>query len=90
MAKTRADYDKLQADLAALEKTTKLYLADECIDVENVLEGRPEDAKRYHDTNLRNDDPLWGEFYRAAGIAAGMRAEEAGLDINEMLGYVVY
>jgi hypothetical protein len=90
-AKTRADYEKLQKDLQAIERTTKLYLADEGVDAENVLEGRPASLKEEYSKNwLRNDDPFWGEMYRAAGMAAGMRAEDANFDINAALGYVVY
>lgn len=89
--KTRADYEKLLKDLEAIERTTKLYLADEGVDAENVLEGRPASLKEeYHRNWLRNDDPIWSEFYRAAGMAAGMRAEDANFDINKALGYVVY
>ena len=76
---TQQDYDALQQDLQALERSTGLYLADQCVDVENLPEGVTETSPRY-----------WNEMYRAAASAAGQRAEEAGRDINAMLGRVIY
>lgn len=84
--KTRADYYALQDELQALEKTLRathgvwFALSDQCVDAENILPLREED----------NFDEYWAAMYRAACMQAGMMAEEAGLDINALLGRVIY
>ncbi|MPQ69434.1 hypothetical protein [Pseudomonas sp. MWU12-2323] len=92
MATTNKEkYFALQADLEAIEKNTGVYLADQCVDVENVFEGKSrEDLEAFNGNYLRADSPLWSELVRAAGMAAGMRAEEAGLDINALIGRNIY
>lgn len=70
-------YDALQADLLQVEKATGLYLADENVDAENV-------------TVSRDSDEFWTEMLWAAKSAAGQRAEAAGQDINQLLGYIIY
>lgn len=66
-AQTEQDYNALQARLQAEERQTGLYLADVCIDRENVLvDGRTEASADY-----------WPRMCQAAESAAQMRREEA-------------
>lgn len=74
---TREDYEALNAELVAIEERTGLYLADMCIDRENV------------DTD-ENDASYWEAMMSTARLSAGMRAEEAGQDINKLIGRVIY
>ena len=74
---SQEEYDNLQAGLAAIEKATGLYLADESVDHENVE--MDENAPNY-----------WNAMIDAAQFAAGQRAEVAGLDINALIGRVIY
>lgn len=84
-------YFALQADLQVIEEKTGVYLADQCVDRENVFEGKSlEDLAAFNGNYLRADSPLWVELIRAAGMAAGMRAEDAGLDINALIGRTIY
>lgn len=88
VAKTKADYHKLQADLEALERRLSdsmsgvfVYLQDECVDRENVLE----------DGSMTEDsEGFWPAMCSAAASAAGMRGEELGIDVNAELGRVIY
>ena len=75
-----AEYNKLVCELVAIERTTGLYLTDECVDRENVLT----------DAIKEGDDHFWSEMHFAARTAAGQRAEEAGLSINKLIGRVIY
>jgi hypothetical protein len=75
--KNENDYRALQTELLAIEARTGLYLADEGVDMENA--GAAYDAPGF-----------WHGMYAAATCAAGQRAEEAGLDINALLGRVIY
>lgn len=75
-------YSELVQKLQEVERRTGLYLSDECVDLQNaglhandLLAGREEDERA---------------LYRAAVSAAGYRAEEAGFDINEILGMNIY
>ena len=87
----KQQYFALQADLEALEKTTGAYLADQSVDAENVFEGKPQEERQAFWNNwLPDNSPLWLELVRAAGMAAGMRGEEAGLDINALMGRGIY
>lgn len=72
---TQSDYDRLQAELAAIEKATGCYLADENVDRENVGD---------------SGGDFWREMCDAASMAAGMRAQDAGLDINALIGRDIY
>ena len=74
-------YKDLQEKLAKLEKEHNVYLADPCIDLENV-EWKP--------TSSNFTDEQYADLYSAACSAAGSRAEEAGLDINKLIGKVIY
>lgn len=84
--KTQADYLKLAADLAKIEKAKavngrSLYLADELVDSANVLE---------RGDVVEGSADYWKAMCNAAGSAAGDRAEEYGFNINKALGYIVY
>jgi hypothetical protein len=74
---TQTAYRALQAELAAIEKATGVYLADESVDHENVE--LDENASGY-----------WAAMIFAAEDAAAFRAADAGLDINAMIGRVIY
>jgi len=74
---TETAYRAMQAELAAIEKATGVYLADESVDHENVE--LDENAPGY-----------WSAMIDAAGTAAGQRAEDAGYDINALIGRVIY
>lgn len=77
--KTSADYYLLQAELNSVTNG-HLYLTDEAVDAENC-----------RDAGLERDSAEWWDcMYRNAAMNAGMRAEELGLDINVMLGRVIY
>lgn len=73
-------YYALQADLAAAERATGCYLADQNIDRENICDLRLIEGSAAH----------YNALYAQACSAAGMRAEETGLDINTLLGRVIY
>ncbi len=78
MARTATDYANLQAELAAIEKATGFYLADENVDRENCGER----------AGFRCED--YDALYFAACSTAGERAEEEGADINDLIGRVIY
>lgn len=75
--KTREDYYALTAELAAIEAKTKMYITDECIDAENC-------GKAW------NEDGYYNAMFEAACMSAGIRAEEAGFDINDLIGRDIY
>jgi len=88
---TEADYNVLIADLTELEGVIEakhrladnwggVYLYDTNVDMENIA-----------DAGVAPEDPeYWGMMLSAAGSAAGARAEAYGLDLNSLLGRVVY
>ena len=83
--KTKADYWALNKELMVIEKATGAYLADPNIDYENV------DATwKCGGEALPTDPDFWDRMYGAACDAAGMRAEDAGLEINELIGRNIY
>ena len=75
--KTKADYDFLAFELSKIEKSMDVYLADENVDRENT-------------ETTEADLSFWDDMHRSAAMSAGQRAEDYGLDINELLGRVVY
>ena len=82
---TKADYWALNEELEAVEKATSVYLADVNIDHENV------NAEWNCGGTVSPTNPeFWSHMYGAACMAAGIRAEEAGLDINELIGRAIY
>ena len=82
---TREQYYNLVDDLRQIEHLHRnaagpLYLTDELIDRENVLVG-----------DIEDDTPeFWNAMYNAAASAAGMRGEDYDININKLLGYVIY
>lgn len=81
--KTENDYIALQTELDALAEKNGLWLAltDPCVDRENVL-----DATGVKET----DDDFWSRMYSSMCSSAGIRGEELGLDVNKLLGRVIY
>jgi len=82
-------YQNLQAELEVIERATKVYLADGNIDRENVCEGKTQEEKEAIWSEYMSDE-LWGELYKAAVDAAAFRAEDAGLDLNKLIGRNIY
>ena len=82
---TKADYWALNAELEAIEKATGAYIADVNIDHENV-----DETWKKGGTVSPDDPEFWSHMYGAACMAAGVRAEEAGLNINELIGRQIY
>ncbi|AND74965.1 hypothetical protein pf16_42 [Pseudomonas phage pf16] len=81
----RIKYENLQDELKAIEARTGLYLADESVDRENLSA----EIAALWEVNWAPAE-YWVEMHRQACSAAGMRAEEAGFDINELIGRVIY
>lgn len=80
--KTKQDYYALQAELERIAREQGyIDLTNETVDRENVLAipGLTE-----------ADENFWGSMYAAMCDAAGMRAEEYGLNINKLLGRDIY
>ena len=82
---TKADYWALNKELIAIEKVIGVNLENASVDYENV------DATWKCGGTVSPTDPeFWSHMYGAACEAAGMRAEDAGLDINELIGRAIY
>jgi hypothetical protein len=81
MNSSKQKYEDLQIALASAEKVTGLYLADPGVDRENIERSL-----------LKADwtDAYWDAMYEAAASSAGFRAADAGKDINELIGRVIY
>lgn len=73
----RAKYEALIAELETIAKARGLYLADECVDAENA-------------TAPVGSDEFWHQVYDSAVSAAASRASDAGLDINDLVGRVIF
>jgi hypothetical protein len=73
-------YESLQRELETIERKHGLYLADRVIDIENIA---GKNLERY-------SDAYWLALIDAACDAAGSRAEEAGYDINALIGRIIY
>ena len=80
-ASNKAKYEKLQSDLFRIEQETGLYLADHNVTRENIDQALV--AKDW-------TPAYWAAMYACAASEAGMRAENAGRDINKMMGRVIY
>lgn len=78
----KARYASLITELRAIENARGLYLSDELVDRENVMDSDAAPSEY--------SPEYWGAMYRAACSAAGGRAEEYGLDINALVGRVIY
>jgi hypothetical protein len=82
---TKADYWALNAELEVIEKATGVSLENVSVDHENV------DATWKCGGTVSPTNPeFWSHMYSAACEAAGIRAEEAGLDINKLIGRAIY
>ena len=82
---TKADYEALNTELATIENAIGTYLADINVDHENI------DATWKCGGEILPTNPeFWSHMYGAACMAAGMRAEDAGLDINALIGRAIY
>lgn len=76
----KAAYYALQAEIDAVAaKHDNAYLTDEGVDAENCLPFSWDDG-----------DEFWSRMRESLRISAGMRAEELGLDLNRLLGRVIY
>lgn len=75
----RSAYYALVEELKAIEETTGLYLTDENVDAENIDRGLVYESEEYYANMLI-----------CAKSAAGYRAEEAGRNINALIGRVIY
>ena len=76
---SRNAYHAFANELMALESAHNLYLHDECIDRENIPSGLIDGSEEHY------------VALKAAAInAASLRCEEYGLDLNALLGRVVY
>ena len=77
--KTKADYYKLQAEIDAIAEQNghRYALTDPCVDMEDV--GLQE-----------SDDGYWDAMYASMCSSAGFSSEELGLDINKLLGRIIY
>lgn len=78
----KAKYYDLLEKLGEIEKKHKVYLSDPCVDLENV-EWKVDDIHRI-------TDDQYADLYSVACSAAGARAEEANLDLNKLMGKVIY
>lgn len=86
-------YYERQARLQALEEKLGFCLVDEGCDDENVSDGGYVDEVTYDadgKINFSQHEAYWEAMVRCQASAAGMRAEENELDINELLGEVIY
>ena len=77
----KTKYYDLLAKLEKLEKKHNLYLSDPCVYLENVEWKQP-------DGIYTNDQ--YADLYLSACNFAGSRAEEAGFDINKLIGKIIY
>jgi hypothetical protein len=76
-AQAKAAYDALITEIDAAN-TDNLYLTDETVDHENSCH------------EAEGSLEFWQAMHRSAREAAGSRAEEAGADINALLGRSIY
>ena len=85
MTTAQQRYESLIKDLTKLEDRiqeetgVRPYLADECVDMQNV----PPYVKQ-------GSYDMYIAMYNSACCAAASRAEEMGMDINKLLGYNIY
>lgn len=80
------EYQKFKVQVTAIEQDqskklkTDVYLFDENVDIENTL-----NSKR-----TRDSVDFWSAVLRASKFAVGTRSEEYAIDINKLLGRVIY
>lgn len=83
--KTKQDYIGLIKELQEIENKYSFYIVDENIDYENV------DANwKCGGTKYPNDPDYWDSMYVSACMNAGMRMEDIGENINELIGRTIY
>ena len=93
MIEVRKSYYERQEKLQALENKLGFYLVDESCDDENVSDGGYVDEVTYDadgKINFSQHEAYWEAMVRSQASAAGMRAEEHELNINELLGEASY
>ena len=73
-----AEIEAAWAVVCATDTDVTSYITDECVDSENAVPAVYESLA------------YWRLMYASAKNCAGFRAEEAGYDINEVLGRVIY
>jgi hypothetical protein len=81
MATARAKYESLRAELESVESATGLYLFDHNVNAENIRDGGFKDEGKAE---------FWEMMECSACMMAGNNAEEAGQNINAILGRVIY
>jgi len=95
MIEARKSYYERQEKLQALENKLGygFHFVDESCDDENVSESGLVDEVTYDDDgkiNFSQHKAYWEAMVRSQAYAAGMRAEEHELNINELLGEAIY
>jgi len=93
MIEAKKLYYQRQEKLQALENKLGFCLVDEGCDDENVSDGGYVDEVTYDDDgkiNFSQHEAFWKAMVRSQGSAAGERARERDLDINIILGEVIY
>lgn len=81
LSAAKKKYQQLVDDLSKVEEKTGLYLTDTNVDHENVQDGDNTDQETVE---------YWNDMYRTACSTAGMAAENAGQNINDLLGRKIY
>jgi hypothetical protein len=76
-------YKELIAKLEVIEKEIGVSLTDTCIDLESV-------SFKAHNNNCGWSAEEDAQLVFVACNSAGMRAEEAGFNINKLFGSVIY
>ena len=76
----KAAYYELSRELVDIQARNKIFLIDENVDAENVLDAG----------HTYNSDEFWAAMIDNAAMNAGIRAEEAGQNINDLIGRVIY
>lgn len=80
-------YAELIAKLEEVERTTGIWLVDEICDRQNVMDIEEFRGLSWDGILTKEQDAA---LYKAAAGAAGGRAEEAGLNLNKLLGFSLY
>ena len=85
-------YYERQEKLQALENKLGFCLVDQSCDDENVSDAGYVDEITFNDDGIdtSSHDAYWEAMVRSQGSAAGERARERDLDINIILGEVIY
>lgn len=76
----KAAYYALSRELVDIQARNKIFLIDENEDAQNALDA----GYKY------NSNEFWACMIENASMNAGMRAEEAGQNINDLIGRVIY